>query len=261
MKIYLISLEQDLQRRTELLNHFPNYYPKMKWIKAVNGKSLSAKEYFSYVEKYFLLHQKVITPSEVGCTLSHMKALEEFLDTEDQFCLILEDDVRGQDQDIEKLTKVFSNASLKGIFLLRDQNNFGFSKYIFGRKIFNFYEIPRFSTQFMFGSCAYIIDRESARAVLEHHKKSFEITDAWLRIVQGTRVNFYYSPVFIHPEDLSHSHIENERANFYINEKNFFKRVYKQGIFWKIGNRIRNDLSSWMLIFKGYKQIHRNQIK
>lgn len=231
LKIYLISLEQDHKRRLDLAERFHQTYLKMQWIKAVNGKELSSKEYFSYVRQYFKNHQKIITPSEVGCTLSHIKALETFLETDDEYCLILEDDVRGQDQDIEKLIKFFSNTSLKGIFLLRDQNNFGFNKYIFGRKIFNFYEIPRFSIQFMFGSCAYIIDRESAGAVLEHHKKSFEITDAWLRIVQGAKAKFYYSPVFIHPEDLSHSHIENERANFYTYEKNFFKRVYEQGIF------------------------------
>lgn len=76
MKIYLISLEQDIQRRTELAKRFPKTYPNMQWIQAVNGKDLSAKEYFSYAQQYFNIHQKIITPSEVGCTLSHIQALE-----------------------------------------------------------------------------------------------------------------------------------------------------------------------------------------
>lgn len=261
LKIYLISLEEDVERRTKLLNNFPVNYKKMEWVKAVNGKKLNAKDYFSYVQEYFSSHQKVITPGEIGCTLSHIKALEAFLSTEEHFCLILEDDVQGQDKDIEKLTVFFSNTNLRGVFLLRDQNNFGYEKYIFGKKRSDFYEIPKFSIKFMFGACSYIVDRESARAILSHHDLNFEIADLWYKILDNSKTNFYYSPIFIHPKDLSDSNIEDERANFYINEKNFFKRVYKQGVFWKISNRINNDFCSFILFFKGYKHIHRDGTK
>ncbi|MDY6459282.1 glycosyltransferase family 25 protein [Acinetobacter faecalis] len=257
MNVYVISLDQDIKRREELLKKFPKTYPKMQWVKAVNGKSLCAKEYFGYVQKYFNKNNKIITPSEVGCTLSHMKALNFFLESSELYALILEDDVRGCDLDVEKLIKKFSCKKSKGIYLLRDQNGFGFEKYIFGKKISDYYKIPKLSINFMFGSCAYIIDRESAKMILDYHSKDIQLTDAWLKIIESTKINFYYSPVFIHPEDLSVSHIENERAHFYTNEKNFFKRVYKQGIFWKLANRIRNDLCSWMLILKGYKRIHK----
>ncbi len=33
-----------------------------------------------------------LTPGELGCTLSHLQALQLFLDTDDQYALILEDD-------------------------------------------------------------------------------------------------------------------------------------------------------------------------
>src|SRR5690606_22765699 len=92
MKIYLISLEKDIQRRIDLEKKFLKSYQSMHWIKAINGKELSAKDYFYYTQQYFNAHKKLITPSEVGCTLSHIQTLEVFLETDEEYCLILEDD-------------------------------------------------------------------------------------------------------------------------------------------------------------------------
>jgi len=259
MKIYLISLEQDIKRRKALAQRFPQNYPKMQWIKAINGKELSAKEYFSYVQQFFNIHKKIITPSEVGCTLSHIKALEAFLGTEEEYYLILEDDVIGGDEDIEKIYKLILENNLDGVLLLRDQNKFGFEKYIIGKEHKSYYKLPFFSTRFVYGTCAYIVNRKSAQLILNYHQQSFDIADIWSNIVKEKFLDFYYFPILIHPEDCTHSHIENERAIFYINEKNLFKRIYKQGIFLKIYNRIRNDIYRWILMLKGYKQIHKDK--
>ncbi|MEG0431500.1 MAG: glycosyltransferase family 25 protein [Anaerovoracaceae bacterium] len=259
MKIYLISLEKDTERRAELAQCFPQNYPKMQWVKAINGKELSAKEYFSYAQQFFNSHQKMITPSEVGCTLSHIRALEEFLETEEECCLILEDDVIGGDESIEKIDKFISENNLDGVVLLRDQNKFGFEKYIIGKEHKCYYKLPFFSTRFVYGTCAYIVNRKSAQLILNYHQQNFDIADIWSNIVKETFLKFYYFPVLIHPEDCTHSHIENERAVFYMDENSFFKRIYKQGAFWKIYNRIRNDTYRCLLMLKGYKQIHKDK--
>lgn len=106
MIIYLISLEQDIQRRSELAQRFPENYPKMHWIKAINSNGFSAKDYFSYATQYFHSHKKMITPSEVGCTLSHIKALEIFLKTDEEYALILEDDIIGEDESIKIIKSI-----------------------------------------------------------------------------------------------------------------------------------------------------------
>lgn len=259
MKIYLISLEKDIQRRIDLEKKFLKSYQSMHWIKAINGKELSAKDYFYYTQQYFNAHKKLITPSEVGCTLSHIQTLEVFLETDEEYCLILEDDVIGCDDDIDEIDKLIKNRNLDGILLLRDQNGFGFEKYILGKKINSHYRLPFFSTHHVYGTCAYVVSRHAAQIILNSHKKKFGIADIWSSIIKRTFLNFYYYPLFIHPEDLSSSHIEKERAIFYIDEKNFFKRIYKQGLFWKIYNRLRNDIYRWILILKGYKQIHKDK--
>lgn len=260
MKIYLISLEQDKLRREVLRENFPQTYPEMQWIKAVNGKELSAKEYFFYSQQYFNEHQKIITPSEVGCTLSHIRALEAFLKTEENFCLILEDDVIGTDQDIFNLENLINGRQLQGVICLRDQSDFGFSKYIYGKKNKKVHELSRFSIKFIYGTCSYALDRNAARHLLKRQKQKIEVADAWYAIFRNSDIPFLYLNLFKHPEDLSNSHIENERIIFHINENNFFKRIYKEGVFWKISNRVRNDMNRWILILKGYKQIHRQKM-
>ncbi|ENX56510.1 MULTISPECIES: glycosyltransferase family 25 protein [Acinetobacter] len=262
MEIYLISLEQDTQRRAELAQRFPQSYPKMQWIKAVNGKELSAKEYFSYAQKYFNNHKNLITPSEVGCTLSHIKALEEFLKKGEDYCLILEDDVTGCDEDIRKLNSMIENSFINEFMLCGGQDGLYFEKYIIGKELeSNIFYIPKFSMKFLFRTCCYIVNRKLAKFILDKHKHGFEVADAWYNLFKDYNVDFLYSALLQHPKDLKNSHIEMERKVFYLKEKNFFKRIYKQGVFWKVYNRIRNDIYRWSLLLKGYKQIHKENYK
>ena len=168
MKTYLISLEQDTQRRNELARRFPQTYPKMQWIKAVNGKELSSKEYFSYAQQYFHNHQKIITPSEVGCTLSHIKALETFLKTKDQYCLILEDDIIGSDEDIEYILGLIEKNKLNDFVLCGGQDGLNYWKYIMAKKNYDdLYVLPIFSIKLLFRTCSYIVIRITARYILQ----------------------------------------------------------------------------------------------
>src|SRR5690554_7645668 len=101
--IYLVSLEQDTERREKLKERFPETYNEFIHINAVDGRILSAKEYYQKTLPYFISQNKVMSPAELGCTLSHIKALEAFLQTNEPYALILEDDVIGSDQDLDSL--------------------------------------------------------------------------------------------------------------------------------------------------------------
>lgn len=259
MKIYLISLEQDFQRRAKLAENFPETYPKMKWIKAVNGKQLTAKNYFSYANQYFHNHDSVITPSEVGCTLSHIQALEEFLKTDEEYALILEDDIIGEDESINFIENILIKNKLDGVVLCGGQIPLQIEKYKLYKHIKeSIFIVPNFSKKFFFGTCCYVINKKIADFIINYQLNNFTKADCWNEIL-GDSIKLYYMDVLQHPFEMNNSHIENERALFYMNENNFFKRIYKQGIFWKIYNRIRNDIWRWVLIFKGYKQIHKDK--
>ena len=70
ISIYLVSLEQDFVRRKKLKERFPETYNCFQYIEAVDGRVLPAKEYFDRTKNYFLKHKEIMTPSELGCTLS-----------------------------------------------------------------------------------------------------------------------------------------------------------------------------------------------
>ena len=266
MRIYLVSLQQDYKRRTLLKDRFPQYYESFIHIQATYGKKISAYDYFNYSSKYFEKHKRLLTPGEVGCTLSHIDALKAFLDTSDDYALIFEDDVIGADADITETLKTLSEEKkFNGLFLLGGQEGLHYEKYILGKKLKQknipreIYEIPKFSSKFLFRTCCYIVSREFAEHILNFHKENFNVADAWFEILNNTEFSFYYSHIFKHPLDLSESHIENERSKH--NEPNFFKRVLKQGIFWKIKNRLKNDFYRTLLIFLGYEKVFKDRVK
>lgn len=259
MIIYLISLEQDIQRRSELAQRFPENYPKMHWIKAINSNGFSAKDYFSYATQYFHSHKKMITPSEVGCTLSHIKALESFLKTDEEYALILEDDIIGEDESIKIIKSIILKNRIDGVVLCGGQIPLNVEKYKLCKCINeSLFIIPEFSKKFFFGTCCYVINRKVAKVIIDYQSKKITKADCWDEIL-GKFINLYYVDMLQHPYNINNSHIEKERSELYIFEPNFLKRVYKQGIFLKIFNRIRNDLYRWFLLLKGYRQIHKGK--
>ncbi|MDH0970465.1 glycosyltransferase family 25 protein [Acinetobacter johnsonii] len=254
MKIYLISLELDSQRRLKIVHSFPKNYPKMQWIKAVNGKDLAAKEYFFYIQKYLKVNKKLLTPSEVGCTLSHLTALENFLKTDDKYALIIEDDILGEDKDIDYLKSLMKKIDFSGVLLCGGQDGLNYWKYVLAKKdIDEVYHISKFSIKFLSRTCCYVVSRDFAEYLLKFHEKNLSLADDWYKILRKTSYSFLYLDILSHPIDLSNSHIESERSKFY--EKSSFKRILEQGIFWKVYNRIRNDTVAFLLMLLGFKKI------
>lgn len=259
-------MESDYGRRDLLKEHFTSYYKKFIYEPAVLGKSLKSCEYFKYALSFYNKNKHLITPSEVGCTLSHLKVLKNFLISDAEYALILEDDVIGDDEDIKSVLKYFEKRSdLEGLFILGGQNGLNYEKYILGRKINqnviqnNVYSIANFSSKFIFRTCCYVVNRELAKYIVEYHNLNFGRADCWFDILKDTNIPLTYIDIFKHPIDLSNSHIEQER-NFSA-EPNFIKRVLSQGLFWKIKNRILNDYNLYKLLILGYKQILKEQGK
>ena len=77
MKIYIVSIEEEKSPRLRKFlsqNFFEQGTLPITKI-GIKGGELSAKEYF---EKGVKGRSKPLTPAELGCTLSHLSALENF---------------------------------------------------------------------------------------------------------------------------------------------------------------------------------------
>lgn len=256
MKIYLISLEQDIHRRTELTQLFPKTYPKMQWIKAVNGKKLLAEEYFSYTSQYLKKHHRIITPSEMGCTLSHIQALKQFIKTEEKNALILEDDIIGTDKDIEYIFSIIKQLDKNSILLCGGQTSNGNRNYQLGKKshIDDAFKLSKFSYPHIYGTCCYAVTRESALQILTAHNNYLKVADNWGLFFLNMPFQIYYAHILHHPDDRTNSHLQKERLNL-SEPMNFLQRIKSGRFFIKNFNLLKNHVTIFYLLLIGYRKI------
>ena len=92
--IYVINLDRDAERLASVSGNLDALGLTFERIPAVIGKELP--DWRSYVDMgtyAWRNRQDDPRPGEVGCYLSHLKAMETFLRTDAPWCVILEDDV------------------------------------------------------------------------------------------------------------------------------------------------------------------------
>lgn len=185
MKVFIISIEDDDSPRIKkFLNQ--SFFKKgnISFIKlGIKGGDLTAKEYFELGVKG---RSKPLSPSMVGCTLSHLEALKEFLKTDEDYALILEDDaILPEDLTIETLTKALSGLNLPHNTLF----SIGGIQMKECRKVrgkiqdyeFLNQKVLKVSPDFYQRICyavAYIVDREIAQTLINYHQK-LRAADDW----------------------------------------------------------------------------------
>src|SRR5690554_896256 len=136
MKIYMISLKRDIERREQMQKKFPRYYPKFHIIDAVDAKDESSAEIIQKYDKP-CPHDKrrPLTKGEKCCAISHLLALEDFLQSGDERCIIVEDDVFGSDNNFDEAADWLDKLNLHGLAVLGGQQGLRGERFIVGREI------------------------------------------------------------------------------------------------------------------------------
>jgi glycosyl transferase family 25 len=102
--IYVINLDRDVERMASLAGSLRGLNLTYVRVLAVLGKEVPNWEMLVDVELYGARNRLPMPrPGEVGCYLSHLKAMEEFLRTDAPWCVILEDDVEVRPECVEVL--------------------------------------------------------------------------------------------------------------------------------------------------------------
>ena len=176
-EIYLISLAKDTKRR-ELLQQKFGSYDSFKLIDAVDGRELNAREYYKIVSPSFKAYGKVLSPAEVGCSLSHVKAYEAFLASDAKFALIFEDDVIGDDLAIKESFLVASKMPENSVLICGMQDGLEGRFSAFGKKVDTslskpLWQVSKHSFSSIYRAGAYVLTKKSARNLLEFNKKRF----------------------------------------------------------------------------------------
>lgn len=91
MKIYIVNLEKDIERKASIKAQLDALNLDYQFISAVYGKALSQEEIAQLSPDF---EKTRLTLPELGCALSHLKVYREIIKNNDEIALILEDDVK-----------------------------------------------------------------------------------------------------------------------------------------------------------------------
>lgn len=225
--IYLISLKKDEQRKKECASRFPAHYPLFNIVEAVNGNEVRAQDFHRAVTQYYNKHNQIMTPSEYGCSMSHIRALEEFLATDQKAALILEDDIIGSDDSLDKINIIAEHIIKSGneplILMCGGLDLLATKKYIaasiyqhtnIAGKTEAIYRITPLSLRFLRFACCYLVTRQSAKSIIHRQKNNYLlIADMWQDLLKNSKTDVIYVNKFSHPYDLSTSNIQSSRVH------------------------------------------------
>lgn len=176
-KIYIVNLKKDEKRRENIIRevkkqNLANY----EIVDAVDGNELNQNELNNATfknKRHFNPWNSKMSPSQIGCALSHIKIYEKFIKTEFEVALILEDDaifVRDFNNNLKQL--ILKNFKFrKQIVLLSELKEFH-SKALDSA---DNYEIVNVSNAFF--THAYMINKEAARSIISFNYPVKTIAD------------------------------------------------------------------------------------
>tara|TARA_B100000575_G_C22910839_1_gene528928 strand:+ start:66 stop:806 length:741 start_codon:yes stop_codon:yes gene_type:complete len=165
-KVYIINLKHSRERRESILREVSKQNIKnFKLIEAIDGNKLNTEELNSYTYKNKKNHNPwgpKLTNSQIGCVLSHIKIYKDFINSNYEYALILEDDAIFRDNFTVNLqTFILKNLKFKKqILLLSELKEFLKTPIDDMEK----YEIVSVTNAFYTHS--YFINREAARSLI-----------------------------------------------------------------------------------------------
>ncbi|MEO9751097.1 MULTISPECIES: glycosyltransferase family 25 protein [Marinobacter] len=253
--IYLVSLDQDSEKRETLKNRFPRYSATMTRINAVDGRKLPAKEFFDHIATPLALGHRLMLPGEVGCSLSHVHALESFLSSGENYALILEDDVIGGDDDIDAIMTLVSALPPESLLICGGQQGMPARKYVFGKTAGaeGLFRLARYSNNHIFRTCCYVVTPVSAKQILDMQSESLTLADAWGTFFRGSGTNIYYTDKLAHPKELSGSHLEQERSRLGYESMFGIRKII--ALAQRRLSRIARKLGALLCLLQGYRRV------
>ena len=246
--VFVISLKSDEARREKLKERFKNY-GEFKLVEATDGRAMSAKEYYGYALPSLEAYGRLLSPSEVGCSLSHARAYEEFLKSDASFALILEDDVIGDESGIKKAFETAAKMDAGSALVCGAQDGLEGRFSAFGKKLDeDFWLVSKRSYGTIYRAAAYVLDRRAAEKILQTHKKALCVADFWQILLLKNGLKMYFSDIFAHPLDLSGSNIQAERVQRARDKASFKTRL--NSLKYVVATRFESVFCGFERIFK-----------
>lgn len=173
MKIYIVNLEKDIERKASIKAQLDALNLDYQFISAVYGKALSQEEIAQLSPDF---EKTRLTLPELGCALSHLKVYREIIKNNDEIALILEDDIKINSDLIELLKYISkqNNSNKAEVIILGKVNEYIDS---FKKKINTQYSIAKAIDSS--GTYCYCVNHLAAKKLLEFLQPVWLVADEW----------------------------------------------------------------------------------
>lgn len=219
MKAYIISLKSpDDAGNPKLRATLEKHDFEVEFIAAVNGKKMPAGDYFAATRGYLRATGRMMTPSEVGCGMSHIAVYRRVVETGEPCALVLEDDAILDDASCETIHKLVAlKLHEQGFLHLGGQegleDSIGEAR---GRLLpgdLEIWDVNRDDWDNVYRSVGYVLALPLAKKLVALADRGVFISDDFPYYLGATDTDhIYLCNVVGHPVDLGNSAIESERA-------------------------------------------------
>jgi len=171
--IYVINLDRDTERMASIHANLARLGLGYERLPAVMGKDVPDWEKLVDLPSYAWRNRlDMPRAGEVGCTLSHLKAMETFLKTDAPWCVILEDDVEV----LPACAEVLSSLAEKDDWDLVKLFNFHSGMPVKKRALGSAHHLVAHLTRTT-SSAAYVVNRRAAETLLKSMRPITEQVD------------------------------------------------------------------------------------
>ncbi|AEE17296.1 glycosyltransferase family 25 protein [Treponema brennaborense] len=187
MNTYVINLPRDAERKRYMQKILQEQnFKNVVFVEAVYGKSLSAQEKerlfdsAAFTKKY----AKLPNDAQIGCTLSHRKCYEEFLQSGEKSCLILEDDIAPKSEMmpvVKKIQQFLESKEEPAIVLLSGWFWYTKKEFFAGNALGSLYS--------GFLAHSYMLNARGAELLLA--QKPYYVADDWYEFRKNFGIKMY----------------------------------------------------------------------
>ena len=169
MKIFVISLKDAAERRRQIEKQLSAIALPFEWLEAVDARQWDDEMSAQFIDQKSLYRNIDHKPmrGSIGCHLSHIKAYEALLSSDEEACLILEDDGVIDDELAHHMTALKGAMRHIDILFLCDRRVNRASVKIADLAENHGIYVKKFSN---LGTTAYVINRQAASQLVTHHK-------------------------------------------------------------------------------------------
>lgn len=167
IKTYVINLKDSVDRRETVLAELAKYpLLNVELVEAVDGRKMKPEERKSYfdIDKFVNRYHFNPKAGEIGCTLSHRICYRKLLESDEEFALIVEDDVNflyPEDIDATLIEILNKHKDDKPYFI-----TLGMHYLYYPKKYCKLSKYTLYKIHVAYGTFAYLINRKATERLL-----------------------------------------------------------------------------------------------